>query len=101
MRDSARGVLVDVWGNPLVYRFPPRDREMMFDLYSMGPNGVDDMRDGDDITAGRIGHLPTMSVFFAGGLVDVDWIWAHLDELERDAHGNIIGAPPEKLKDVE
>lgn len=40
----------DAWGHPLIYNFPPEIGGRHFDLYSMGPNGVDDRGGEDDIT---------------------------------------------------
>ena len=94
-------VLVDEWGRPLVYRFPSKRTEGIFDLYSVGPNGVDEMGQGDDIFPSRVASFPEWATEFRGGVVDVEWVRAHLDELKRDGDGKIIGAPPEKLKDVE
>jgi general secretion pathway protein G len=41
--------LVDSWGNELVYRTPATLGRGNFDLYSRGPNGVDDAGGSDDI----------------------------------------------------
>ena len=47
------GQLVDPWGTPYVYVSmnggSPEHRPRSFDLYSFGPNGVDDQGTGDDI----------------------------------------------------
>ena len=47
------GELIDSWGHPYVYVSvnggSPEHRERSFDLYSFGPNGVDDSGTGDDI----------------------------------------------------
>ena len=47
------GELIDPWGNPYVYVSvsggSPQHRERSFDLYSLGPNGVDDQGAGDDL----------------------------------------------------
>ena len=47
------GELVDSWGHPYVYISTnggsPEHRERSFDLYSFGPNSVDDSGTGDDI----------------------------------------------------
>ncbi|MDP3704159.1 MAG: type II secretion system protein GspG [Candidatus Omnitrophota bacterium] len=47
------GELLDAWGKPYVYVSvnggSPEHRERSFDLYSFGPNGVDDSGTGDDI----------------------------------------------------
>lgn len=45
--------LLDPWGNPYVYVSvnggSPKHRPRSYDLYSFGPNGVDDDGTGDDI----------------------------------------------------
>jgi len=89
--------LLDIWGRPMVYRFPASDRERIFDLYSVGPNGVDDMGDGDDVTADSA-EFESYAFLFRDGVIDVDWVRAHLDELKWDHEGKIIGAPPERLE---
>src|SRR3989338_1607201 len=47
------GELIDSWGHPYIYVSvnggSPSHRERSFDLYSFGPNGVDDSGTGDDI----------------------------------------------------
>ena len=47
------GQLVDPWGKPYVYVSvnggSPEHRQRSYDLYSLGPNGVDDSGTGDDI----------------------------------------------------
>ncbi len=47
------GELMDPWGHPYVYVSvnggAPQHRERSFDLYSLGPNGVDDQGMGDDL----------------------------------------------------
>lgn len=40
----------DAWDRPFQYRCPGRLRECSFDLYSVGPNGLDDRGEGDDIS---------------------------------------------------
>ena len=99
--DSDRQVFVDWRGNPLVYRFPSIRANAMFDLYSVGPNGIDEMGSGDDVMQGVVAEFRVWSDAFAGGVTDVRWILTNLGQLRRDASGRIIGAPPEKLKDVE
>jgi len=99
--DPGRQVFVDWRGNPLVYRFPSNCANAMFDLYSVGPNGVDEMGSGDDMMADLVTELGRWSNTFAGGVADVKWILANRGHLRRDATGSIIGAPPEKLRDVE
>lgn len=41
----------DPWNNPYVYRYPaePQPTDYAFDIYSMGPNGIDDNKSGDDV----------------------------------------------------
>lgn len=84
-----------------MYRFPASRREWIFDLYSVGRNGADEVGGGDDITGGPEVEFEDYSYLFRGGIVDVDWVRAHLDSLERDGKHKIIGAPPERLKEVE
>jgi len=47
------GELLDPWGRPYIYLSvnggSPQHRETSYDLYSFGPNGVDDAGAGDDI----------------------------------------------------
>ena len=40
--DRQGETLRDEWGHELVYRFPAKRPEAIFDLYSVGPNGVDE-----------------------------------------------------------
>jgi len=51
--DLVSGEVVDSWGNPYVYVSinggSPTHRTKSFDLYSYGPNGLDEDGDGDDI----------------------------------------------------
>jgi general secretion pathway protein G len=42
-------VPVDPWNHDLVYNVPGENVGRRYDLYSMGPNGVDDRGQGDDI----------------------------------------------------
>jgi len=39
-RISGRSVVIDPWGNPLIYRFPAQDGSDTFDLGSLGADGV-------------------------------------------------------------
>lgn len=39
----------DPWGMEYKYRFPAQKSKKSFDIWSMGPNSVDDNGDGDDI----------------------------------------------------
>jgi general secretion pathway protein G len=43
------GPVKDRWGQPLIYRFPGKHGD--FDLYSVGPNGVDDDGRLDDVSS--------------------------------------------------
>jgi Type II secretion system (T2SS), protein G len=59
---SAIGLLLqDPWGHPLVYRIPSDHNGCRFDLYSVGPNGIDDHGQGDDIVLDFTGHRPGCS----------------------------------------
>jgi hypothetical protein len=46
-----RVAIVDTWNQKLVYNRPPRAPPCDYDLYSIGPNGVDDHGQRDDIVA--------------------------------------------------
>jgi hypothetical protein len=50
--------IVDTWNQKLVYNRPPRAPSCDYDLYSLGPNGVDDHGQRDDIvTCGSTSDL--------------------------------------------
>lgn len=59
--DEDPGPLMDAWGQPLVYRYPARRQELVFELYSVGPNGVDQQGEGDDIPCGADAMRETWS----------------------------------------
>ena len=44
---------IDAWGHMLVYRCPGPIHAQGWDLYSVGPNGVDEHGEGDDILVGE------------------------------------------------
>jgi hypothetical protein len=44
---------VDAWGRTLVYRCPGPVHHQGWDLYSFGPDGIDDRGEGDDILVGE------------------------------------------------
>ena len=46
---SSLGSARDYWGRPFVMRFPSTRDGELFDLYSVGRNGIDELGDGDDI----------------------------------------------------
>lgn len=50
-RDFLAKYFYDVWGNALQYRCPARSNEAPFELYSVGPNGIDEEGIGDDVVA--------------------------------------------------
>lgn len=52
-----RGRILDVWEQPLVYECPTRD-DLGFRIYSVGPDGIDDDRDDDDIWLPWGGRAP-------------------------------------------
>jgi hypothetical protein len=43
----------DAWGRPLLYRCPGPVHKRGWDMYSVGPNGVDEQGQGDDILVGE------------------------------------------------
>ncbi|HZU96630.1 MAG TPA: type II secretion system protein GspG [Planctomycetota bacterium] len=48
-----RGFVVDGWSRPFVYRCPGPIHRHGWDLYSVGPNGIDESGGGDDILVGE------------------------------------------------
>jgi hypothetical protein len=91
----------DIWGHELVYRFPPRRRDVLFELYSVGRNGIDEGGEGDDVTCGKTVAFenPAVAGLFKDGIVDPEWFWQNLERLERDPEtASIIGAPPERFR---
>jgi hypothetical protein len=94
LTDIRKGTFEDVWGRELVYRFPSRHLDAMFDLYSLGPNGRDEGGEGDDISCGGLATFECWRDAFVDRLVDPAWIRAHAGDLERDpVSGLLIGAP--------
>jgi glutaredoxin len=54
IEDSKRPFVVqDAWGNPVIFRQPGPVHRRGFDLYSVGPNGIDEHGGGDDIVVGE------------------------------------------------
>jgi len=51
-------VPIDRWGRPFLYRSPAAAKARPYELYSMGPNGLDDGGGGDDITADMASNMP-------------------------------------------
>ncbi|MEW8070080.1 MAG: type II secretion system protein GspG [Candidatus Thiodiazotropha sp.] len=47
--DHYRDVPRDAWLNHFIYIYPPIFGDKDFDLYSPGPNGIDEQGKGDDI----------------------------------------------------
>jgi len=47
---NGAGLLVDAWGNPILYECPGSHNNTMFDLISFGKNGVNNDGSVDDIT---------------------------------------------------
>jgi general secretion pathway protein G len=52
------GYGADTWDNPFVYRSPARTSRRPYDLYSLGPNGLDEGGRGDDINYWSARHSP-------------------------------------------
>jgi type II secretory pathway pseudopilin PulG len=50
---SPRQAVLDAWGNPIRYRSPGPIHRHGWDLYSVGPNGIDERGQGDDIIVGE------------------------------------------------
>lgn len=56
--DQIDFLLRDPWEHWLVYRVPSLTNRCRFDLYSTGPNGIDDHGEKDDIVLDDTGHRP-------------------------------------------
>ena len=67
--DEKEGTFRDYWGHELVYRFPSARPEAVFDLYSVGPNGIDESGKGDDITCGRAADYAMYSDRISGNSI--------------------------------
>lgn len=44
-KQYVRELNVDPWGNPYVYKYPGEHHKKSFDVYSMGPDGIDGTED--------------------------------------------------------
>jgi hypothetical protein len=49
---SPREPVLDAWGHPIRYKHPGTVHKHGWDLYSVGPNGIDEQGGGDDILLG-------------------------------------------------
>jgi hypothetical protein len=56
---EGRLLIVDVWQNKVMYHHPSDGSACDYDLYSLGPNGIDDHGTRDDIVA--CGSTPELS----------------------------------------
>ena len=90
--DNVGGTIRDSWGRELVFRCPSKRTEAIFDLYSVGPNGVDEGGGGDDITCGDSADFQTYRAYFKDGLIDLDYVRSHMDDLKEDNSG-VLGMP--------
>jgi hypothetical protein len=90
--DNVVGTLRDSWGRELVFRCPSRRKEAIFDLYSVGPNGIDEQGNGDDITCGTSADFEACRSLFKNGLIDLGYVRSHMDDLKRDSQG-VVGTP--------
>jgi hypothetical protein len=54
-RTKPRPPALDGWGRPFIFRCPGPVHPRGWDLYSMGPNGIDELGCGDDIVSGESG----------------------------------------------
>jgi len=90
-------LIADSWGRPVIYRFPSPNERELFQLYSMGPNGLDEGGEGDDVTCGKANYFESFRIyFFDDEKVDPAWVHSNLGKLRRNpATGRIIGVPPE------
>lgn len=46
----------DEWGQELLYNYPSKYGDQKFDLYSIGPNGIDEHGTGDDIASWKLNN---------------------------------------------
>ena len=44
--------ICDAWGHPIVFRLPGVVHRSGWDIYSFGPNGIDEQGQGDDLVIG-------------------------------------------------
>jgi len=80
-RQTGDDKLHDLFGNELVYRFPSRRKEAMFDLYGVGRNGVDDEGEGDDILCGPLSDFAPHVPWVFKSDVDREWLLANYGRL--------------------
>lgn len=57
--NEGRLLIVDAWQHKVVYKHPPAGSGCDYDLYSLGPNGIDDHGARDDIVS--CGSTPELS----------------------------------------
>ena len=89
--DAKDGTVRDFWGRELVYHFPSQRKGVLFDLYSLGPNGVDQGGEGKNLDC-RIGdRLDSLGYLFKDGRVDIEWIKVNMGKLKVDpATGKLV-----------
>jgi len=80
----------DIWAGQLIYRFPSNRMESLFEIYSVGPNGVDEGGAGDDISCGSRADFRSHVDFFDKGVVEPGWVRANLGRLDRNPHDRSI-----------
>ena len=84
------GQLQDFWGRPVQYRFPSRRRELLLELYSCGPNGLDEGGLGDDVTGDNVLSFDRYREKFAKPEeANAEWLWRHYGHLEWNTEAKI------------
>jgi hypothetical protein len=93
--DWKEGRPVDAWGQVLKYRFPSRRPEQFFELYSVGPNGIDEAGDGDDIRAGQALEFRHYREHFENpDIVNAEWLERNYGHLVWGSRGKIVPYGP-------
>lgn len=90
---SHAGRLTDAWGHEYIYRCPAVRKGAMFDFYSMGPNGIDEYGEGDDVNCGAAADYETYKSAFWKEEIDLDYVRSQAGPLKRGPDNRIIGIP--------
>ena len=87
-------ILVDGYGHEIVYRFPSLRKTAMFDLYSVGPNGKDELGLGDDIACGQYADFSFHAPWPIEPGMDREWLLQNYGRLRIGSPGLPVGRPP-------
>jgi hypothetical protein len=91
--DADRRVFRDRWGRALVYRFPAADKDRIYDLYSVGPNGIDEGGGGDDIRGSLLDTYQHYRARLSDGRVNREWLLENYGRLRYDWFGRLVVDP--------